>query len=75
MNFPPRPVDAFVKRSMGVLSKEYLVIGKTRVSRLTSWAVLAFFLGMTLAIGFLASRSGTFEGSEAAKSPVPKWSS
>ncbi|MBI3335270.1 MAG: hypothetical protein HY001_02120, partial [Candidatus Portnoybacteria bacterium] len=69
-----RPIDTFIKRSLNTLQKEYLVIGKTRVSRLTSWTVLAFFLGMTLAIGFLASRSGTFEGSEAARAARPVWS-
>ena len=64
-----RPIDSFVKRSMETLQKEYLVIGKTRVSSLTSVVVLAFFLGMTLTIGFLASRTGTFEESEEARRP------
>lgn len=73
MILPLRPIDAFVKRSMGALQKEYLVIGKTRVSAFTSWTVLAFFLGVTIAIGFLASRTGTFEQSEAARAPrTPK---
>lgn len=73
MNDDERPIDTFVKRSMETMQKEYLVIGKTRVSRFTSWTVLAFFLGMTLTIGFLASRTGTLEQSEAARAPrVPK---
>ncbi|MBI3274138.1 MAG: hypothetical protein HYZ69_03260 [Candidatus Colwellbacteria bacterium] len=69
-----RPVDAFVKRSMGVLQKEYLVIGKRRISSFTAWAVIAFFIGATIAVGFLASRSGTLEGSEAARAARPVWS-
>lgn len=67
-----RPIDSFVSRSREMLKKEYLVIGKTRVSSLTSATVLAFFLGMTLTIGFLASRTGTFEASEAAGKLRPR---
>lgn len=77
VNQNERPIDSFAKRAIGILQKEYLVIGKTRVSAFTSCTVLAFFLGMTLTIGFLASRTGTFEESEAARvqrQSKPVWS-
>jgi len=71
---PDRPIDGFVKRSQNILQKEYLVIGKRRISSFTAWAVIAFFIGITIAVAFLASRSGTLEGGQAARAPRPVWS-
>ena len=60
-----RPVDRIVKQAFSILKTEYVVIGRTRVRPALAWLVIAFFVGITVAIGFLASRSGTFEGAEA----------
>lgn len=65
-----RPIDAFVKPSQHILQREYVIIGKRRVSSVTAWTVIAFFVGITIATSFLVSRSGTLEESFAAETNV-----
>ena len=60
---PQKPIDNLIARSLSLLKQDFLVIGKERVPSFVAWPIIMFLVGVVVAVAFLASRSGTLEGS------------
>ncbi len=61
-----KPVDKFISRSLSLLQRDFIVIGKERVPSFVAWPVMMFLAGVVVTVAFLASRSGTLQGGYAA---------
>lgn len=64
----PEPrIDKSVSSVIKILQQDFIVVGKERVHPFVSWAVIAFFAGVTITLAFLVSRTGTFQQGQAAQ--------
>ena len=64
---PKKRINRITKESLSALQKDFVVMGKTRVSSWTAWLLIGVAVGVTAGILFVANQSGTFGAGLAAE--------
>lgn len=64
-----KPIEKFITRSLALLKRDFIIVGKNRVPTAIAWPIIAFLAGVTLTLAFLSSRSGALQEGYALEKP------